>query len=77
MIPVLATLISEAAGPAPAKAMGWQAASANLGQAIAATATGALFGAWQPLPFVAAAALLGAGAAAAALLSARNMSATV
>lgn len=77
LIPVLATLISEAAGPAQGKAMGWQAASANLGQAIAATATGALFSAWHPLPFVAAAALLGAGTAAAALLSVRNTSATV
>jgi MFS family permease len=67
LIPVLATLVSEAAGPAQGKAMGWQAAAANLGQALAATATGALFAAWQPLPFVAAAALLGAGAVAAAL----------
>ncbi len=68
LIPVLATLISEAAGPAQGKAMGWQAAAANLGQAAAATATGALFVAWQPLPFVVAAVLLGTGAAAAALL---------
>lgn len=68
LIPMLATLISEGAGSSQGKAMGWQAAAANLGQAVAATATGALFVAWQPLPFVAAAALLGSGAAAAALL---------
>ncbi|MCW5660015.1 MAG: MFS transporter [Burkholderiaceae bacterium] len=68
LIPVLATLISDAAGADQGKAMGWQAAAANLGQATAATATGGLFTAAPPLPFVAAAALLAAGAAAAALL---------
>ena len=73
LIPVLAVLISEAAGPAQGKAMGWQASAANLGQALASTATGALFVAWQPLPFVAAAALLGAGAAAAALLTVKKV----
>jgi DHA1 family multidrug resistance protein-like MFS transporter len=68
LIPVLATLISDAAGAAQGKAMGWQAAAANLGQATAATATGGLFTAAQSLPFVAAAALLASGAAGAALL---------
>lgn len=70
-IPVLATLISAAAGPAQGKEMGWQAAAANLGQAIAATATGALFAAWRPGPSALAAALRGAGAATAKLLGRR------
>lgn len=68
LIPALATLISQSAGAAQGKAMGWQAASANLGQAVAATATGGLFAVDQPLPFMVAAGLLGTGAAVAALL---------
>lgn len=69
LIPALATLISQSAGAAQGKAMGWQAAGANLGQAVAATATGGLFVVGQPLPFVVAAGLLGIGAAVAALFS--------
>lgn len=68
LIPLLATMISDAAGADQSKAMGWQAAAANLGQATAATATGGLFAVAQPLPFVAAAGLLAAGAASTALL---------
>jgi DHA1 family multidrug resistance protein-like MFS transporter len=69
LIPVLATLISDAAGADQGKAMGWQAAAANLGQATAATASGGLFMVAQPLPFLVAAALLASGAASAAMLS--------
>lgn len=65
LIPALATLISTAAGPMQGKAMGQQAAAANLGQALAASLTGALFLVAPGAPF-----LIGAAAAAVGVLCA-------
>lgn len=62
LIPALALLISGAAGPLQGKAMGQQASSANLGQALAASLTGVLFLATPAAPFVAGATLAAAGA---------------
>ena len=56
LIPALATLISVAAGPTQGKAMGHQASAANLGQALAASLTGALFLVTPGAPFMAGAA---------------------
>lgn len=61
LIPALATLISEAAGPLQGKAMGQQASAANLGQALAASLTGMLFLATPAAPFVAGAVVAAAG----------------
>jgi MFS family permease len=61
LIPALATLISNAAGPLQGKAMGQQVSSANLGQALAASLTGLLFIATPAAPFVVSAILAGAG----------------
>jgi MFS family permease len=55
LIPALATLISNAAGPLQGKAMGQQVSSANLGQALAASLT------TPAAPFVVSAILAGAG----------------
>lgn len=68
LIPALATIVSEAAGPLQGKAMGQQASAANLGQAIAASLTGVLFLAASAAPFV-----VGATAAASALLIVRQL----
>lgn len=62
LIPALATLISEAAGPLQGKAMGQQTTAANLAQALAAALTGALFLVESPAPFAVAAAAAGGGA---------------
>ncbi len=61
LIPVLATLISKAAGTLQGKAMGQQASAANLGQALAASLTGFLFLMAPTAPFAvgAIAAMLG------------------
>lgn len=61
LIPALATLISEAAGPTQGKAMGRQASAANLGQALAASLTGALFLVTPGAPFLAGAAVAAFG----------------
>lgn len=61
LIPVLASVISEAAGQEQGKALGQQASSANLGQAIAAASTGALFFTAPAMPFLVAASMLAAG----------------
>lgn len=66
LIPVLAALISEAAGAAPGKALGQQTSSANFGQAFAATVTGALYLVAPATPFLAAALVLAVGAVIAA-----------
>jgi DHA1 family multidrug resistance protein-like MFS transporter len=68
LIPALATLISEAAGSIQGKAMGQQASSANLGQALAASLTGVLFLAAPAAPFIA-----GAAATAAAIALVRRL----
>lgn len=52
LIPAFATLISAVAGPAQGQAMGRQAAAANLGQALAASLTGALFLKAPAAPFL-------------------------
>lgn len=61
LIPALATLISGAAGPTQGKAMGQQAAAANLGQALAAALTGALFLVTPGAPFMAGSAVAAFG----------------
>lgn len=61
LIPALATLISEAAGPAQGRAMGKAASAANLGQALAAPLTGALFLVAPGTPFMAGAAVAAFG----------------
>lgn len=61
LIPVLASIISAAAGQGQGKALGLQASAANLGQAIAAASTGALFFAAPAAPFLMAASMLAAG----------------
>lgn len=61
LIPALAMLISEAAGPIQGKAMGQQASAANLGQALAASLTGALFLVTPSGPFMAGAAVTALG----------------
>lgn len=62
LIPALAVRISSAAGERQGRAMGGQAAAANLGQAAGAAATGVLFFAWAAAPFLLAGALLLLGA---------------
>lgn len=62
LIPALAVRISLVAGERQGSAMGAQAAAANLGQALGAAATGMLFAAAVPLPFLLAAAVLATGA---------------
>jgi len=62
LIPVLAGVISAAAGQGQGKALGLQASAANLGQAIAAATTGALFFTVTVAPFLMAASMLAAGA---------------
>jgi MFS family permease len=62
LVPVLATVISEAAGQGQGKALGQQTSAANLGQAIAAAATGALFFTVPAVPFLMSASMLAAGA---------------
>lgn len=66
LIPVLAALISEAAGAAQGKALGQQTSSANFGQAFAAMVTGGLYLVAPATPFLAAALVLAAGAVIAA-----------
>lgn len=61
LIPALATSISESAGPLQGKAMGQQAAAANLAQALAAALTGTLFLAGLPAPFATGAATAAGG----------------
>lgn len=61
LIPALATVISEAAGLEQGKAMGQQASAANLGQALAASTTGALFLVTPSTPFLVGAAVVIAG----------------
>lgn len=61
LVPALATLVSQSAGPAQGKAMGQQAAAANLAQALAAALTGSLFLLGSPAPFAAGAATAMAG----------------
>lgn len=63
LVPVLASVISEAAGAGQGKVFGQQASAANLGQAIAAALTGALFFTAPAAPFLVAASMLAAGAA--------------
>jgi MFS family permease len=58
LLPALALRISAAAGERQGRAMGRHAAAANLGQAIAAAVTGALFAAAVQLPFLLATAVL-------------------
>lgn len=60
LIPLLAIRISIASGPKQGRAMGGQAAAANLGQAIGAAATGTLFALAPALPFLLTAALVAA-----------------
>ena len=62
LVPVLATVISEAAGQGQGKALGQQTSAANLGQAISAAATGALFFTAPTVPFLMSASMLAAGA---------------
>jgi DHA1 family multidrug resistance protein-like MFS transporter len=62
LVPVLATVISEAAGQGQGKALGQQTSAANLGQAISAAATGALFFTAPAVPFLMSASMLAAGA---------------
>lgn len=62
LIPALAVRISLAAGARQGRAMGGQAAAANLGQAAGAALTGVLFASARPAPFLLAGALLLAGA---------------
>lgn len=61
LVPALAVRISLAAGANQGWGMGRQAAAASLGQAIGAGATGTLFAAAAPLPFLLAALVLAAG----------------
>lgn len=72
LIPALAVRISSVAGRRQGWAMGRQAAASNLGQAIGAAATGVLFAAAAPAPFLFAGVLLAAAAAAAAVASWRR-----
>ena len=62
LVPVLATVISQAAGQGQGKALGLQTSAANLGQAIAAAATGALFFTAPAVPFLMSASVLAVGA---------------
>lgn len=62
LIPVLAGVISGAAGQKQGKALGQQASSANLGQSIAAASTGALFFTAPSVPFLLAASMLAVSA---------------
>ena len=62
LVPVLASIISEAAGQEQGKALGQQTSAANLGQAVAAASSGALFMAAPAAPFLVAASMLAAGA---------------
>lgn len=62
LVPVLASVISEAAGQRQGKALGQQTSAANLGQAIAAAATGGLFFTAPAVPFLMSASMLAAGA---------------
>lgn len=62
LVPVLASVISEAAGSGQGKVFGQQASAANLGQAIAAASSGALFFTAPAVPFLMAASMLAAGA---------------
>ncbi len=66
LIPVLAALISEAAGAAQGKSLGQQTSAANLGQALAAAITGAMFLVAPAAPFWGAVLVLVAGAVVAA-----------
>lgn len=68
LIPALALRVSRAAVQRQGRALGRQAAAANLGQALAAASTGALFAVATQAPFLVAAAVLGV----AALLAARE-----
>jgi hypothetical protein len=61
LVPVLASVISAAAGQGQGKALGQQASAANLGQAIAAASTGALFFTAPAMPFLVAASMLAVG----------------
>lgn len=61
LVPALATLIAQSAGAAQGKAMGQQAAAANLAQALGAALTGALFVLGSRAPFAAAAAVAAGG----------------
>ncbi|MBI3222177.1 MAG: MFS transporter [Nitrosomonadales bacterium] len=63
LVPILSSVISAAAGQGQGKAFGQQASAANLGQAIAAASTGALFFAQPGTPFLIAASMLAASAA--------------
>ncbi|MBY0576193.1 MAG: MFS transporter [Gallionellaceae bacterium] len=62
LVPVLASVISEAAGQEQGKVLGQQTSAANLGQAVAAASSGALFIAAPAAPFLVAASMLAAGA---------------
>ena len=62
LVPVLATVISQAAGQEQGSALGQQTSAANLGQAIAAAATGALFFTAPAVPFLMSASMLAIGA---------------
>lgn len=62
LIPALAARISGAAGSRQGRALGQQTAAANVGQAVAAFATGFLYAAAVPFPFLLAAAVLALGA---------------
>jgi MFS family permease len=66
LIPVLAALISEAAGSAQGKALGQQTSSANFGQAFAAAVTSALYLVAPATPFLAASLVLAVGVVVAA-----------
>ncbi len=62
LVPILAGVISEAAGQGQGKALGQQTSAANLGQAVAAASSGMLFMAAPAAPFLVAASMLAAGA---------------
>lgn len=62
LIPALAARISGAAGSRQGRALGQQTAAANVGQAVAAFATGFLYATAVPFPFLLAAAVLALGA---------------
>lgn len=59
LIPSLAIMISEAAGKSQGKALGQQAAAANLGQALGAGSTGLLFPLFAAAPFLLVGTILG------------------
>ena len=58
LVPLLSSVISESAGQGQGKALGQQTSAANLGQAVAAASTGALFFTAPAAPFLMAALLL-------------------